>query len=33
MKGITDFLVACDNNNIVDVVDRNELAAEIFVKH
>jgi len=32
-RGITDFLVVCDNtNNTGDVVDRNEFVAEIFVK-
>ena len=32
-RGITDFLVVCDEtNNIGDVIDRNEFVAEIFVK-
>ena len=32
-KGITDFLVVCDeSNNTGDVIDRNEFIAEIFVK-
>ena len=32
-RGITDFLVVCDNtNNTSDVIDRNEFVAEIFVK-
>ena len=32
-RGITDFLVVCDNtNNTGDVEDRNEFVAEIFVK-
>ena len=32
-KGITDFLVVCDeSNNTGDVIDRNEFVAEIFVK-
>ena len=32
-RGITDFLVVCDNtNNTGDVIDRNEFVAEIFVK-
>ena len=32
-KGITDFLVVCDEtNNTGDVIDRNEFIAEIFVK-
>jgi len=32
-KGITDFLVVCDEtNNTGDVIDRNEFVAEIFVK-
>ncbi len=32
-RGITDFLVVCDEtNNSSDVVDRNEFQAEIFVK-
>ena len=32
-RGITDFLVVCDEtNNSSDVVDRNEFAAEIFIK-
>ena len=30
-RGITDFLVVCDNtNNTGDVIDRNEFVAEIF---
>ena len=33
-RGITDFLVVCDEtNNTGDVIDRNEFVAEIFVKH
>ena len=32
-RGITDFLVVCDEtNNTGDVIDRNEFRAEIFVK-
>ena len=32
-RGITDFLVVCDEtNNTADVVDRNEFKADIFVK-
>ena len=32
-RGITDFLVVCDEtNNTIDVIDRNEFKAEIFVK-
>ena len=32
-RGITDFLVVCDEtNNSSDVIDRNEFQAEIFVK-
>ena len=32
-RGITDFLVVCDEtNNSSDVVDRNEFQAEIFIK-
>jgi len=32
-RGLTDFLVVCDEtNNTGDVVDRNEFVAEIFVK-
>ena len=32
-RGITDFLVVCDEtNNTGDVIDRNEFVAEIFVK-
>jgi len=32
-RGITDFLVVCDEtNNTPDVIDRNEFVAEIFVK-
>ena len=32
-RGITDFLVACDEtNNTGDVIDRNEFKAEIYVK-
>jgi len=32
-KGITDFLVVCDDtNNTGDVIDRNEFVAEIYVK-
>jgi len=32
-RGITDFLVVCDEtNNTGDVIDRNEFIAEIFVK-
>jgi phage tail sheath protein FI len=32
-RGITDFLVVCDEtNNTSDVIDRNEFKAEIFVK-
>ena len=32
-RGITDFLVVCDEtNNSADVIDRNEFQAEIFVK-
>jgi len=32
-RGLTDFLVVCDEtNNTGDVIDRNEFVAEIFVK-
>ena len=32
-RGIYDFLVVCDtSNNTADVIDRNELVAEIFIK-
>ncbi len=32
-RGITDFLVVCDDtNNTGDVIDRNEFKAEIFIK-
>ena len=32
-RGLTDFLVVCDDtNNTGDVIDRNEFVAEIFVK-
>ena len=32
-RGITDFLVVCDEtNNTADVIDRNEFKADIFVK-
>ena len=32
-RGITDFLVTCDeSNNTADVIDRNEFRADIFVK-
>jgi len=32
-RGITDFLVVCDDtNNTPDVIDRNEFVAEIFIK-
>ena len=32
-RGITDFLVVCDEtNNTGEVIDRNEFVAEIFVK-
>ena len=32
-RGITDFLVVCDDsNNTADVIDRNEFRADIFVK-
>ncbi len=32
-RGITDFLVVCDNtNNTGDVIDRNEFRADIFIK-
>ena len=32
-RGIYDFLVVCDtSNNTGDVIDRNELVAEIFIK-
>lgn len=32
-RGIYDFLVVCDTtNNTTDVIDRNELVAEIFIK-
>ena len=32
-RGITDFLVVCDEtNNTGDVIDRNEFKAEIFIK-
>ena len=32
-RGITDFIVVCDEtNNPGDVVDRNEFRADIFVK-
>ena len=32
-RGITDFLVVCDEtNNTGDVIDRNEFRADIFVK-
>ena len=32
-RGITDFLVVCDEtNNTAAVIDRNEFKADIFVK-
>ena len=32
-RGVTDFLVICDEtNNTADVIDRNEFVAEIYVK-
>ncbi len=32
-RGVTDFLVVCDEtNNTGDVIDRNEFVAEIFIK-
>ena len=32
-RGLTDFLVVCDDtNNTSDVIDRNEFRADIFVK-
>ena len=32
-RGITDFLVVCDEtNNTGEVIDRNEFIAEIFIK-
>lgn len=32
-RGVTDFLVVCDeSNNTPDVIDRNEFVAEIFIK-
>ena len=32
-RGITDFLVKCDNtNNTGEVIDRNEFVADIFIK-
>ena len=32
-RGVTDYLVVCDDtNNTADVIDRNEFVAEIFVK-
>ena len=32
-RGVTDFLVVCDEtNNTPEVVDRNEFVAEIFIK-
>ena len=32
-RGITDFLVVCDDtNNPGDVIDRNEFVADIFIK-
>ena len=32
-RGVTDFLVVCDeSNNTPDVIDRNEFVAEIYVK-
>lgn len=32
-RGVTDFLVVCDEtNNTPDVIDRNEFVAEIFIK-
>ena len=32
-RGVTDFLVVCDeSNNTPDVIDRNEFVAELFVK-
>lgn len=32
-RGVTDFLVVCDeSNNTPDVVDRNEFVAELFIK-
>jgi hypothetical protein len=32
-RGVTDFLVVCDDtNNTPDVIDRNEFVAELFVK-
>ena len=32
-RGVTDFLVVCDDsNNTPEIIDRNEFVAEIFVK-
>ena len=32
-RGITDFLVVCDEtNNTGEVIDRNEFVADIFIK-
>ena len=32
-RGVTDFLVVCDEtNNTPDVIDRNEFLADIFIK-
>jgi hypothetical protein len=32
-RGVTDFLVVCDeSNNTPDVIDRNEFVAEVFIK-
>ena len=32
-RGVTDFLVVCDDtNNTADVIDRNEFVAEIYMK-
>ena len=32
-RGVTDYLVVCDDsNNTGEVIDRNEFVAEIFVK-
>ena len=32
-RGVTDFLVVCDeSNNTADVIDRNEFVAEVYVK-
>ena len=32
-RGVTDFLVVCDEtNNTADVIDRNEFVADIYLK-